>query len=222
MSERFAPISDPRPADTAWPAAVWPVADDTVLRGTFVELRRTTADDAPALAAALADESVWRFAIMTQPDAQEWRTHIEGMRAHAPNFCQWTVTLTQSVNGVAAGTVVGTTAYLETSAGDARTEIGFTSYDPRVWGSVVNPECKLLLLEYAFGTMNMGRVQLKTDVRNIRSQQAIARLGAQFEGVLRRYQRRHDGSVRDTVLFSITAEEWPRVRERLLQRLGGE
>ena len=57
----------------------------------------------------------------------------------------------------------------------------------------------------------MGRVQLKTDIRNVRSQQAIARLGARYEGVLRRYQRRADGSVRDTVLFSITAEEWPAV-----------
>ena len=58
----------------------------------------------------------------------------------------------------------------------------------------------------------MGRVQLKTDIRNVRSQQAIARLGARYEGILRRYQRRADGSIRDTVLFSVTAEEWPAVR----------
>ena len=65
----------------------------------------------------------------------------------------------------------------------------------------------------------MGRVQLKTDVRNVRSQRAIARLGAQYEGVLRRYQRRSDGSIRDTVLFSVTAEDWPEVKQRLEQRL---
>ena len=103
---------------------------------------------------------------------------------------------------------------------DARLEIGWTVYAPAVWGSAVNPWCKLLLLGYAFEELRMGRVQLKTDIRNERSQQAIARLGARFEGVLRRYQRRADGSVRDTVLFSITAEEWPEVRARLSTRLG--
>ena len=83
---------------------------------------------------------------------------------------------------------------------------------------MVNPECKLLLMEWAFEN-GFGRVQLKTDIRNARSQQAIARLGATFEGVLRRYQRRQDGSVRDTVLFSVTAEQWPAVRAGLAARL---
>jgi RimJ/RimL family protein N-acetyltransferase len=67
----------------------------------------------------------------------------------------------------------------------------------------------------------MGRVQLKTDIRNARSQAAIERLGASFEGVLRRYQRRADGSVRDTVLYSVTGEDWPRVRQGLEERLAG-
>jgi RimJ/RimL family protein N-acetyltransferase len=109
---------------------------------------------------------------------------------------------------------------LEIAPGDARLEIGNTAYDRAVWASVVNPETKLLLLTYAFDTVGMGRVQLKTDIRNYRSQQAIARLGAQFEGVLRRYQRRADGTVRDTVMFSITAEEWPKVRAGLEARIG--
>jgi RimJ/RimL family protein N-acetyltransferase len=102
---------------------------------------------------------------------------------------------------------------------DARLEIGFTMYSPAVWGTVVNPQTKLLLLGHAFDDLGAGRVQLKTDIRNVRSQQAIARLGATYEGVLRRYQRRADGTVRDTVLFSIIAEEWPSVRSRLEARL---
>ena len=81
----------------------------------------------------------------------------------------------------------------------------------------MNPACKLLLMEWAFDH-GFGRVQLKTDIRNARSQQAIARLGAQYEGVLRRYQRRQDDSVRDTVVFSVTAEDWPLVRDGLLAR----
>lgn len=222
MTERFEPITDPRPDDDAWPQASWPIADDVVLRGRTIELRRTRVADAEGLAMALADEAVWKFAIMEPHSASMWQQRIEQLHATSANFCQWTVVLNEAVNNLSAGTIVGTTAYLETSVGDARTEIGFTSYDPRVWATRVNPECKFLLLEFAFENLNMGRVQLKTDARNARSQQAIARLGAQFEGVLRRYQRRHDGTVRDTVMFSITAQEWPMVRAGLIDRLGGD
>jgi RimJ/RimL family protein N-acetyltransferase len=101
-----------------------------------------------------------------------------------------------------------------------RTHLGWTAYTPSVWGTAVNPECKLLLLGHAFDRLGAGRVQLKTDVRNVRSQRAIARLGARYEGTLRRYQRRADGSVRDTILFSVTAEDWPQVRAGLVERLG--
>ncbi|MBU6213247.1 MAG: GNAT family N-acetyltransferase [Actinomycetales bacterium] len=221
MSDRFTPIPDPRPADVVWPQALWPVADDVVLRGRTVELRRTVVDDAGGLALALAADAIWQFAVMAPLTESTWRERIEHLRASNLGFCQWTVVLREPVGDVPAGSIVGTTAYLETSADDAHTEIGSTSYDPRVWATRVNPECKLLLLGYAFDTLQMGRVQLKTDVRNIRSQQAIARLGAQFEGVLQRYQRRHDGTIRDTVLFSITSEQWPAVRAGLVTRLGG-
>ena len=117
--------------------------------------------------------------------------------------------------GLAAGTVIGTSSYLDVSVIDARLEIGSTAYDRRVWGTAVNPEAKLLLLSHAFDVLGAGRVQLKTDVRNQRSQRAIARLGARYEATLRRYQRRSDDTVRDTVLFSILAEEWPAVRAGL-------
>jgi RimJ/RimL family protein N-acetyltransferase len=115
--------------------------------------------------------------------------------------------------------VVGTSSYLEVSVPDARLEIGATAYTPAVWSTTINPDTKLRLLEHAFDALRVGRTQLKTDVRNVRSQRAIARLGATCEGTLRRYQRREDGTVRDTVLFSIVAEEWPAVRAGLLARL---
>ncbi|MEK9737714.1 MAG: GNAT family protein, partial [Candidatus Nanopelagicales bacterium] len=84
----------------------------------------------------------------------------------------------------------------------------------------VNPECKLLLMGWAFDH-DFGRVQFKTDIRNLRSQRAIIKLGATYEGVLRRYQRRADGTMRDSVFFSVIAEDWPSVRERLTRRLAG-
>lgn len=117
------------------------------------------------------------------------------------------------------GIVVGTTSFLDVVPVDNRLEIGWTLYRPDDWGTDVNATCKLLLMEWAFAH-GFGRVQLKTDIRNDRSQAAIARLGATREGVLRRYQRRQDGSVRDTVMFSVIADEWPSVRQGLLTRLG--
>ena len=131
----------------------------------------------------------------------------------------WLVTLRVRQAGLEAGAVVGISSYLDVSVRDARLEIGGTAYRPDVWASAVNPECKLLLLRYAFEDLGVGRVQLKTDVRNVRSQQAIARLGARYEGTLGRYQRRADATVRDTVLFSILAEDWPAVKAGLVARL---
>lgn len=114
---------------------------------------------------------------------------------------------------------MGTSTYLDVSTADARLEIGSTAYVPAAWGTAVNPDTKIAMLTYAFEVLGVGRVQLKTDVRNVRSQQAIARLGARYEGTLRRYQRRTDGSMRDTVLFSIVVEDWPAVRTALERRL---
>ncbi len=213
---RFQPRIDPRPDDSPWPAADWPPAQDVVLTGATVELRPTTVADAEELWAALNDDQVWAHirGRPTSPDA--WRERIE--QVSSTGWWPWTLRLTRGLNGLRAGTVVGTSSYLEVAPVDARLEIGFTAYTPAIWATEVNPEAKLLLLGYAFDDLGMGRVQLKTDIRNVRSQQAIARLGARYEGVLRRYQRRADESVRDTVVFSITAKEWPDVRARLRAR----
>jgi RimJ/RimL family protein N-acetyltransferase len=131
----------------------------------------------------------------------------------------WTVTLRRDVNDCSAGDVVGWSSLLDISEPNGRLEVGSTAYTPVVWGSVVNAEVKLLLLGHAFGELGVGRVQLKTDTRNERSQRAIERLGAQREGVLRRFQRRSDGTMRDTVVYSILAAEWPGVREELQRRV---
>ena len=119
-----------------------------------------------------------------------------------------------------AGDVVGTSSYLDVSLPDSRLEIGWTAYSPSVWATRVNPEAKLLLMSWAF-EHGFGRVQLKTDIRNLRSQRAILGIGATYEGVLRRYQRRVDQTVRDTVMFSVTAEDWSGVRSLLDRRLKG-
>lgn len=98
------------------------------------------------------------------------------------------------------------------------THIGWTAYDARVWGTAVNPEAKLLLLQHAFDA-GFGRVKLQTDVLNKHSCAAIAKLGATFEGVVRREQPRPDGTWRDSAMFSVVIDEWPAVRENLEKRL---
>lgn len=218
---RFRPPADTRPADRPWPEAVWPPAADTVLAGKWVELRQSQPADAPALFAALDLPEVWEHVAGRPSDPAAMAALIDRKLAEATWF-PWTVRLVRPLAGLPAGAVVGTSSYLETSAVDARTEIGSTTYHPGVWGTEVNPECKLLLLRLAFERLRMGRVQLKTDVRNLRSQAAIAKLGAEFEGLLHRYQRRSDGTVRDTALFAVTAEAWPEVRATLERRLAGE
>ena len=216
--ERFEPREDPRPDDVHWPVAQWPPDPNVHLRGTWVELTPTTLHDAHGLRAALDHDHVWQHLVGGPlPDdatARHWIGEIQDR-----GWFPWTVRLRRDVGGRHAGSVVGWSSYLEIAPKDARLEIGNTAYDPGVWGTVVNPECKLLLLAYAFETLGMGRVQLKTDIRNARSQQAIHRLGATYEGVLRRYQRRGDGTVRDTVMFSVVAEEWPEVRRGLADRV---
>ena len=213
----FRPRVDGRPKDVAWPVATWPPQPDTVLAGRWVELRPATPADGPGLAAALDSDESWTHLARYRPDAATFSEDLA--QAASVGRFPWLVTLRRDLGGIPAGGMVGTTSYLEISPNDARLEIGWTVYAPAVWGTAVNPECKLLLLGFAFDELHMGRVQLKTDIRNDRSQRAIARLGAKYEGTLRRYQRRRDGSVRDTVLFSITAEEWPEVRDRLKRRL---
>lgn len=217
--ERFEPLGDPRPHDVVWPQLAWPIAPGVTLTGSTVRLDRVDVPaDAPALFAALDHPGVWAHLPVSPRSVDDYSAYLTGLTARA-DWHPWVVRLERRVAGLPRGSVVGTTSYLDARVGDAGIEIGATAYTPAVWATAVNPECKLLLLGYAFDGLSAGRVQIKTDIRNTRSQQAIARLGAHFEGVLRRHQRRSDGTVRDSVVFAITAEDWPSVRDRLVARL---
>jgi RimJ/RimL family protein N-acetyltransferase len=214
---RFEPVEDARPNDSAQPAMLWPPSVAR-LKGNVVELTPCVPDrDAEPLFELLATDAIWQH-MPGRPRTAQAYSDILTSRIAAGRF-MWVVRLLEAHAGVAAGSIVGTSSYMDVSVQDARLEIGATAYVRNVWASKVNPETKLLLLSYAFDTLSVGRVQLKTDVRNVRSQQAIARLGARYEGTLRRHQRRDDGTVRDSVLFSIIVEEWPSVRAALSARL---
>lgn len=211
----FTPIPDPRPHDQPWPQMRWPVPARTRLAGRTIIVAPSDPDaDAAGLFRALDHDVVWAN-VDGRPASPEAMADSLHELAARDGWQVWTVRLADL-----SGQVVGTTAFLDASVPDARVELGRTLYAPQVWGGAVNAEAKLLLLGHAFDTLGAGRVQLKTDTRNVRSQQAIARLGAHYEGTLRRHHRRADGTVRDSVLFSIIAEEWPEVRRTLTKRLG--
>jgi RimJ/RimL family protein N-acetyltransferase len=131
-----------------------------------------------------------------------------------PNVLPFTVLLQST------GEVVGSTSYMDIRPPHMGLEIGMTWYAEQQRGTKVNPECKFLLLRHAFESLGCVRVQLKTDGRNLQSQAAISKLGAKLEGTLRKHMIMYDGFVRDTVMYSILADEWPEVKAGLLARLG--
>ena len=188
----------------------------TSLVGAVVRLDPSTPQDAAGLFAALDDERVWAAGYSGGPAARPadpagWVQRIEAAAADAR--AMFTVRL------VGSGRVVGTSSLGDVDLGHERVHLGWTAYAPDVWGTAVNPECKLLLLSHAFDDCGFGRVKIQTDLINTRSQAAIARLGAVREGVLRRHMKRADGGRRDTVVFSVIVDEWPEVRAGLEQRL---
>jgi N-acetyltransferase len=117
--------------------------------------------------------------------------------------------------------IVGSTSYFGVSPRDRKVEIGSTWYTSDVQGTRVNPECKLLLLGHAFEEWGATRVQFTTDANNIHSQRAILKLGAKFEGTFRSDRMRKDGTMRDSMVYSIIAAEWPQIKKALRARVNG-
>ena len=205
------------------------VPDGRTLTGRSVRLAPVTADDLPAIAEILADPAVYAAGWVmnrrpSDPDAAlaAARRHyldVPACDGEGRGRVVYAVHLLSGSHLGPAGTVVGTTSLGDVVAAHGRAHLGWTLYHRRVWGTAVNPETKYLLLRHCFEDLALTRVKLQTDAVNTRSAAAIARLGATREGVLRRHQRREDGSFRDTVVFSVIDADWPRVRDGLLERI---
>ena len=185
------------------------------LEGHGVRLEPMDAGHAEALADAASDGQLWELfytAIPGPADAAAYiATALDGLREG--HMLPWVVRDQRS------GEIVGSTRYHDIVAAIDRVEIGFTFYAARWQRTHVNTACKLLLMSHAFDSLGCRVVGLRTDGFNFRSQQAIARLGAKRDGVLRHHGVRKDGSARDTVMFSVLAHEWPDVRRNLELRL---
>jgi RimJ/RimL family protein N-acetyltransferase len=190
------------------------------LIGTHVRLEPLGQTHAADLLAALAsDPSIWRWMSgPARPDtAERMAAYVAAAgEAQARGGLVPFAQVAQDVGGA-----VGVTNYLNISPQDRGLEIGGT-WLGRLWHRTgINTEAKYLLLRHAFEELGAARVQLKTDARNQAAQAAIARLGAVREGVLRRHMRIHDGFIRDTVMYSITEDEWPAVKVGLEALLAG-
>ena len=196
--------------------------EPATLVGRFVTLAPMSVADVPALERAIRRTEVFAGGFGGGPSG------LPGDRAAFAEFARASYSPAQDASpfvvrlrgGPDDGTIVGATKLGDLDLANESAHLGWTAYDPRVWGTAVNPETKLLVLGLAFDH-GFGRVKLQADAVNARSRGAIERLGARFEGMLRRVQRRPDGSWRDTAVYSILADEWPAVRAGLEQRLAG-
>ncbi len=192
---------------------IWPPSVDLTLSSSQVSLSAYTSADAGSLRNSLASEQVWEHIPAGPTGPRDWDLYMaSGARTGRFPFV---VRLGLPLNGLAKGAVVGSTSFYDVSPEHLHLSVGYTTYQPEVWGSWVNPACKLLLLRFAFEELGMHRVQLKTDDKNIRSQLAMEKMGATKEGVLRQHMLRNDGTMRDSVVYSIVRSEWQRTEETL-------
>ena len=185
------------------------------LEGHGVRLEPLTRDHEASLAAAVADGKLWELWYTSVPEPDDVARYIADAVAgqSAGHMLPW------AVRELGTGDVIGSTRYHDIVPHIDRVEIGYTWYGARWQRSHVNTASKLLLLTHAFDTLGCRVVGLRTDNFNFRSQRAIEALGAKRDGVLRHHHPRRDGTVRDSVMYSILSTEWPDVKRHLAARL---
>ncbi len=185
------------------------------LRSNGLRLEPLALAHEDGLAAAAADGQLWRLRVTSVPEPQETRAYIETalqMREQGSRFAF-------AVIDEATGRVLGSTSFHDIIAAVRRVEIGYTWYARSVQRSHVNTTAKLLMLGHAFDQLGCHVVGWRTDNFNFASQRAIERLGAKKDGVIRGHALRRDGTIRDTVMYSLRAGEWPESRAHLLSKL---
>lgn len=186
--------------------------EPVTLQARGVRLVPLALEHEAGLKAAAADGELWKLRITSVPEPHETRGYIETALATENRFAF-------AVTDAASGEVLGSTSYHDIVPNLKRVEIGYTWYAARCQRTHVNTTCKLLMLTHAFETLGCNIVGWRTDNFNHASQRAIERLGARKDGVLRGHALRRDGTIRDTVMYSLAAGEWPEVKAQLLYLL---
>ncbi|MYT68359.1 MULTISPECIES: GNAT family protein [unclassified Streptomyces] len=186
------------------------------LLGRTVRLIPLSDDHAEALFPSASDPEVWQWMPRPRPDSvEETRAMISQMLTDRARRCF-------AVQRLSDDTVVGSTSLYELDLAEGRAEIGATWFDRSCWGGPYNSESKLLLFAYAFDDLGLSRIALRTDNLNVRSQQALTRLGLVYEGTLRSHMLRRDGTRRDSLYYSVLVDEWPSLRDKLLTRVSAK
>lgn len=176
-----------------------------------VRLEPLSLDHEAGLGAAAADGELWKLRVTSVPAPGETRGYIETALRGREEGHRFAFAVIEE----ASGTVLGSTSYHDILPAVKRVEIGFTWYARRAQRTHVNTTCKLLLLTHAFDSLGCNVVGWRTDNFNFASQRAIERLGAKKDGVIRGHALRRDGTIRDTVMYSLHRGEWPEVRSHL-------
>ena len=183
-----------------------------VLESRNVRLLPLSLEHEQGIQAAASDGELWRLRVTSVPEPHEARAYIETALQTDNRFAF-------AVTDAASGEVLGTSSYHDILPAVKRVEIGYTWYAARCQRTHVNSTAKLLLLTHAFETLGCNVVGWRTDNFNFASQAAIERLGAQKDGVIRGHHMRRDGTIRDTVMYSMRAGEWPEAKAQLLYQL---
>jgi RimJ/RimL family protein N-acetyltransferase len=189
--------------------------EPVILSSLGVTLTPLALEHETGLRAAAADGALWNIRVTSVPEPEHTRKYIEdalAMRAAGNRFAF-------CVMDASTGAVLGSTSYHDIIPAVQRVEIGYTWYGKRSQRTHVNTTCKLLMLTHAFETLGCHVVGWRTDNFNFASQAAIERLGAKKDGVIRGHALRRDGTIRDTVMYSMRAGEWPEAKAQLLYLL---
>ena len=189
--------------------------EPTTLEGRYIVLRPPSIDDRDGLSIAAIDGEIWNNRFSQFPNLNEIEKYIQEMLdlSSKGSILQF-ITIHKASN-----TIVGTTRYLNIDYENHRLEIGHTWIAKSWRKTYVNTEAKFLMLQYAFEKLACIAVEIRTDVLNIVSRQAIQRLGAKQDGILRHHKIMRDGRIRDTVCYSIIKPEWKQVKENLMKKL---
>jgi RimJ/RimL family protein N-acetyltransferase len=186
----------------------------TQLEGSLVRLEPLAPEHAPMLWEAAQDRRIWEWTTHIADRREDFDAWLDSSLAQNPEEKTTFATVLRTT-----GSAVGSTSFHRYRPNDGVVEVGSTWLNPSLWGTGVNVEAKLLMLEHAFTALGCVRVEFKTDARNERSRAALAAIPAQFEGVLRKQINISGVGVRDSAFFSVIDDEWPEVRARLEARL---
>lgn len=189
--------------------------EEIIVENDIVKLRPVQMSDIEAIANAANDERIWEHMSVTLLTQEAVENYIENAIKEREKGISYMFAVIEKKTD----NIVGCTSFLDISFPHKRLEIGATWYNPTVWRSAINTNCKFLLFQYCFEVLNLNRIQIKTGHENYRSQKAIERIGAIKEGVLRNHMIRKEGTIRHTIMYSVIVEDWEKLKTRFIEAL---